>query len=243
MREIESGFLASFRVLRGKLLSISSCMILLSSCQTIPKSISPKLPITVERLFSSCSHADGSGYLKFENSGDLNFGTEIDWVAKNEQSWHAEAYNSFGQTIGRINARLDPPNLKVSIPRVNTESLSVDEGGRLLYDGHFVGLKANEIPCLLIGKIPSDWKDNIIAYKQVNNSAEFRIVHDGRKLQISINHLDRERASFCSYYSWTEYMGLVNYKFEHCFLGKEPSTAVIQYENGVKVKWIESHSV
>ena len=150
--EIEIGSLESFRTL-----ILSSLVLIQASCQTV-KTITPDMPIVVDGVFGSCSGSDGGGFMSVEKGGEFAFGSELDWLAQEEKAWTLEAYNSFGQTIGKVYANLELRSLVVKMNHAQAKSITTHEG-KVFFDGHYTGVNLDEIPCLFMGKIPliCDW--------------------------------------------------------------------------------------
>ncbi|SME87739.1 hypothetical protein [Pseudobacteriovorax antillogorgiicola] len=213
-----------------------------SACQTTSY-IEPKLPIAVERLFSTCSQGEGNVFLSVRDQGQYLFGTEMDWVANGSQAWSLEAYNSFGQTVGRVHGDLQKPGLLLSLPAIDAGQVSVDENKSIYIQGHYIGIKLDEIPCLLTGRIPKSWQANITSYEETQKGAKLAFHHGNRNISLILNDLAKVRPSFCADYQWSEYMGFVNHQFEHCFLGKDPASSLIKYGQGVTIKWVEKTSI
>ena len=180
--------------------------------------------------------------MSVEKGGEFAFGSELDWLAQEEKAWTLEAYNSFGQTIGKVYANLELRSLVVKMNHAQAKSITTHEG-KVFFDGHYTGVNLDEIPCLFMGKIPRSWKDKIYSFQMGAKVAALKVHDDDRDISISISELNGRKPSFCAFYSWSEYLGLLNHKFEYCFLGQSPSKSIIKLENGVSLKWVENSSV
>ena len=215
----------------------------LLSCQTNPKFINPDMPIVVERLFASCDGREGSAYLSIKESNKFVFGTEFDWIAGQKALWSLEAYNSFGQTIGRVDANGLKNSIKFLIPNIQADKVSLSKDGRILFNNHYVGLNLSEVPCFLSGTIPKSWRNNLLAYDSSKDKANFTVFESGRSIFVVIQDLGSIRPSFCSYLRWSEYFGMVNHELEYCFLNESPASHILTYMDGVRIKWVENPSI
>ena len=218
------------------------CLFAVLSCQTVrfPDS---KVPERIERLFSSCGKLDGGIYLSVYEKERFVFATEMDWISSSDGSWSAEAYSSFGQTIGRIDANVVDPSLKIDVKKLANQDISVNREGRVFMEGHYVGLSLREIPCIMKGRLPIAWRAGLIGLSLKENSAVLHFTHDSRDIVVNASHLNTSRTSYCSYVSWSQLLGLISHKYEICHLGTSTLSSYLKFENGVKIKWVENPSI
>lgn len=223
-------------------LSTFGALLLYQSCQTV-KPISPLLPTAIDKMFSTCRAMDGGVYLSIYRGPAYLFSSQLDWVAGVNGTWSAEAYSAFGQTIGRIDANSSLPDLKLSFSKSSDFGLGVESDGQLTLDGIYIGMSLGEVPCFMKGLLPEAWKTGLTEFRQDKDSAVLEFNHNSRSIKVVVNQLNQKDQGFCTFIEWSQFLGLLRHQYELCHLGTSPSSGFLEFDNGVKVKWVENPSV
>ncbi len=203
------------------------------SCQTI-NYMSEPLPQAINQLFSECT-GDGGILIKAEQYGALIFVSEADWLAKNNE-WTIEAYNGFGQTMGSINANLSRQQVVTRSMFFDKGKLTIGSEGKLLFDGHFTGLLADEIPCFLQQQLPQAWRQKVTGMELSGNQATLFIKDSSRDIELVVDGIKYAEANFCATIAWSQFFGLMSHEFEYCYLSSSDKSKMT-FSNGVSIQW------
>ena len=111
---------------------------------------------------------------------------EAEWIVDQEGRWIFEVIDAWGQT----HARLSSQENKIQVhPKSLVELKLADDF--IVIDDNWVGIRSKEIPCILEGKIPQAWLQNmklktpdIAVFKDGKRKIKIRTKEKGWKINI-----------------------------------------------------------
>ncbi len=139
-----------------------------------------------DAVFTGCSERDGGLLLRVYRSGGYLGGGEVEWRADHDK--HIATQYSSGFGITDIDLVIDDAKvtiegrLKKSLPE-----LSISKKSFLKISGHSTGLKVEELPCLLTGRLPQAWAGHIRGVARQGENREIDLEHDGREIMVQLN--------------------------------------------------------
>jgi hypothetical protein len=193
-------------------------------------------PITVKEhwlpYFKTCTPQDGAHTVQLFRDGHLLGAAELEWIASTDNNWVIEITNNLGQRLARIAGMPKPLKKQAKYPsnervKLHSESLLLkkwppvekEPDGFLVVDDHWVGLKGDEVPCVLSGQLPLSWAKNLIQVEEDSSQISMEFADDERTLTAKIVSLPaaplkREVAlgesfphiQICTTSSWTSFL-------------------------------------
>lgn len=208
------------------------------SCQTV--SVQPQWKPGERSLFSQCLSSEGAGHLSIDYKNSKYNSIAVDWIS-HSSGLEAEAYDYLGGTIARLQSRVrTPKSITLSLKKTTPVNAEVDKKGRILFDGYYLGINLDELPCLFQGLIPYSWQNKVISYQRQKYGSDLVIESSGRTIHLNIqNSKGSAQPGFCANISWSYYWGLVDNSAEYCALRASRTSVLIKYENGASIIWIE----
>lgn len=193
----------------------------LVGCQTIPKSIDVNLPVAVHDVFDTCQNGEGSLHAEVSKDGENRGAADLDWVIKGKGTWITEVYNPLGQTVLRLAYQEGASAFQLSGPlRHELPEITIQKDRFVAVDGHFTGLKSEEIACLLKFKMPRDWLDNV---KRVDSTEEYLtldIRDQSRQIKMDFTGINRQDPfQVCAQISWSQFLGFGKAGYTICHAG------------------------
>ena len=171
-----------FKGFRNALTFISFFLIV--SCQCFDKGEKANYSLEQKKFFGACSIGDGYGVLEISDEGRHKFKGEFEWLAS-EGTYEINILNPFGESLLTLQRKGNKLSLKNNpLKKVN---LRVNDKGFLLFDDHWVGLRTDEIPCFLKGKIPAKWLDNKESYVMSPKKDKFYLEEEDRRIFLSFS--------------------------------------------------------
>ncbi len=220
--------------MRFSLLVWSVFVLGLSACQTVPTPIPLQLPITVQDFFDACMVGDGLASLQVRGSDTEISSLEIEWVGKDNRDWKWEITNPLGQTM--LTGSYNSAEQKITTSGQAVElvpPLAVGKDGFLRVDGHFVGIRPEEMSCFLRMKFPQHWLDRAFAYEEIENRAIILAADKERRIDIEVEHIQSVlKRRGCANVRWSNLLGIVRSQIKFCIKpGKQPSMTVTGFDD------------
>lgn len=201
----------------------------LCSCQTIPSPVPLQLPITVQDFFDACMAGDGLASLQIRGPEIEMSSLEVEWVGKENRDWKWEVTNPLGQTM--LTSSYDSAAQKIIMGGQAVEHvppLSIGKDGFIRVDGHFVGIRPEEMSCFLRMKFPQHWLERAYAYQEVETSGIILAADEERRIRIEVDHIQSVlKRRGCATVHWSNFLGMVRSQIKFCIKpGKKPSLSV-----------------
>jgi hypothetical protein len=171
-------------------------------CQTTAPQGDIKVPAVLDPLFIPCQPGDGATTLQVYDSGQLLGSGEAEWLAKTPGEWDVEVSNAVGVTMLKMARRAgvvrSEGTLAKKLPR-----LAVTRLGYLEVDGHLVGLKADEVPCLLNFGLPRAWMSQTSGLEVSDRRTVVDFVDPVRTMTVTATDLgNRNKEKICTDLTW-----------------------------------------
>lgn len=180
--------------------------LLLQGCQTTAPSGDVKVPAVLDHLFIPCQPGDGATTLQVFDSGHLLGSGEAEWIAKGPGTWDVEVSSAVGSTMLKLQRRTGEVKAEGKLA-AKVPKLAVNGNGFLEIDGHFVGLKADEIPCLLNFGLPRPWMTQAAALELSDRRTVVDFVEPSRTMTVTATDLgNRTREKVCTELSWRSFL-------------------------------------
>lgn len=207
-----------------KAITLSSIL----GCQTLPSPKQIPFPQDIAQICKKCASRDGSIRYYSEPGSPILL---VDWVSDERAGVHAIAQNPLGQKV----LELEMTRGEVNISHELNRKLTVDAEGFLRVDGHFVGLKANELPCFLGFSLPESWK-NLGAF----SSSQPKVVElkDERR-RIEIRKLDGIKSIEASV-MWPGFWYFNENKLRFNLSLTAPKLLEIEYNGSPMGSWVDA---
>lgn len=188
------------------LLGLTTLTILTTGCQTWGGR-SPsrdELPADLAPIFSTCAPSEGGVSAKVFEAGGLKAAAELDWLAKAVTTLDLELTGPIGQTLLALHR--DEANLTLAGPlAAKIPPARILRNGFLEIDGHFVGLRANEVPCLFRAALPNAWLQHLDSVE--SDARETRVVfaEKQREIRLSVAKSEAGFEGYCVEVAWSTF--------------------------------------
>lgn len=203
--------------------------IVLTGCQTIPKPIPLQLPITVQEFFDACMAGDGMSSLQVRGP-DIDISSlELEWIGKANREWRWEITNPLGQSMLMASYQQEKQSITMGGQAASrVPPLTVGTDGFLRVDGHFVGVRPDEMSCFLRMKFPQAWLETAYSYTEVDARSLILAGDRERRISIDIEHIQSVlKRRGCASVRWSKMLGLVRSEIKFCIKpGKLPTMTV-----------------
>ncbi len=208
----------------------------MASCQTIDRTKKAQYNIKQKTFFSSCLGGDGYGSLEIAVSGEQKFRGEFEWLSSVKQPYVVNILSPFGENLLKLEGHNKGKHLSLSNSYARKLPLSVGKDGFLTYANHWVGLKPEEIPCFLKGKIPEQWLKNKKAYYLNLEQTKYYLEEKDRWI-----YLDFLKDKVCLDIHWNVFWWLRRTNLKMCYAKKssEENTFLLDGKYSLKTKVIE----
>lgn len=185
-------------------------LLLLTSCTTIPPYKKIRLPAFVGSYLSECTGKDGTVSIELSEAGKIVQILDADWTTEASGNWGVASYSPLGQTLFQIEYNKNSSSLrKTGQQAEGVNKLDVSKEGILTFDGHEVGLRADEVGCVLSQKIPQKWISQVVGEKVEKESLVYIIRDKNRTINLTIGkHGSRNEFSWKADIEWPVYLGL-----------------------------------
>lgn len=199
----------------------------LPACQIFQaKDPSLKLSSQIEAkdqvLFHSCQSGDGAVAIMFLKQKSPMFSAHLDWVIRGDHSWEWQVYDAIGRTSASLIYKLQDQESLTLTGKLTAfqKYLSLNKLGNLEIDSRFTGLKAAELPCFFLSKLPQTWLNSLYAQKEKSqgNSIQRTYFFDDhtRKIEVQIDYQQHRVQNICTTFSWSIYWGLKSLTSRWC---------------------------
>lgn len=231
-----------------KLLSAKTPFILLYfffivSCHSYDP-IEPVKEISVSRsylkFFDRCYPSEGGGRIILEKEKTPLAEARLDWVARDHKSWHSQLSDPFGMILLEQKWRKRPPSFSQEGKLVNQiPNLKINNGGFWEADGIMIGLKAEEVPCLLEGKFPIAWRDMIYKKEESKIASTFYISESARKVEITFSRSNNKLNKACALFLWKHFFGMRTGRINWCIANSHKKSE-LEIPGNHTIKWEKS---
>ena len=196
-----------------KPLALCTIGVYLSACVSLPKSRPTQLPIVLSEQFSSCSNIDGGVLLLVRKAGASVVAMNIDWLSESTNSWALEGGDAFGSTLFRL--EYDAPAKRFDLKGLLSGllDLTVHENGHLVVDGFEIGIRPEEIPCLLKMRWPQGWLSGMekVLDKRGQDDWDYLSAKDNRTLFLGFDKPYQTISSSRLEIRWASFAGLISH--------------------------------
>lgn len=189
---------------------ITSLSALAGSCATTAGYKDIKLPAYAGAYFSECSGKDGSLSIEMYENGKVSQVFDADWSADSNSDYSLASYSPLGQTLFQLDYSAKQKSFKqTGKPLGALETLKVGSNSMLELEGHQIGLRADEVTCLLNHKLPQRWLKKIVAEDSTPKHTRFIIKDSDRTIRISLPKSGgKSEESWQAKIDWSLYWGL-----------------------------------
>ncbi len=177
-----------------------------SGCQTMPTRHDIKVPAVLDPLFILCLPGDGAMTLEAFDDGQVLGSGESEWVAQATGDWDLEVSNSVGQAMLKVARRgesIRPEGrLAAKLPE-----FGVDSHGFLEVDGHLIGVKADELPCMLNFGLPRAWMALADDLEISGSTAKLHFSDEVRSIAVTAKALGQKgKERVCTELTWRTFL-------------------------------------
>lgn len=210
--------------------------VVLSGC-TLGKKESVPLPAVLESHFRACQPLNGAMVLQVFLSGALQGSVELDW-ASDDGGWKADMTDAAGFSVLRLHQT--GREVRTSGPaRKRFPVVTVDADGFLRMNGHFVGIKAREVPCLLHSALPRAWTLSVIGHSKKSSNALIDIDDGDRDITVRLKNLgDASNEEVCADISWRNKL-IFESQVRWCVRGPGLKRGELSGIGDYTVKWVQ----
>lgn len=164
-----------------------------------------ELPADLAPIFRTCAPSDGGIAIKVHERGALKGAADLDWIAKSQQVFDMQLTGPIGQTL--LMVRRDSANLTLTGPlAAKVPPTKVLANGFLEVDGHFIGLRASEIPCLFRAALPSAWLQRLDSFESDDKETRIFVEEPRRDIVVSVAKTSKGYADYCVEVSWRTFL-------------------------------------
>lgn len=193
---------------------------LASACATLSVSQLEDLSPDQTRHFAECCNLEGAAKLEFSmGSGDPgNFSAEADWLGEKIV---------ISDVLGRTLLQISPGEVLAHRGiRDQLTDLDSDAGGRLFWQGNYLGLRIAEFACLLSNRLPHSWASTGVVRRQ---SGFQMMLSDGR--QVTIKFVDNILTAEIRWWRW----GIISYRISLEF--QSETSGVLKFLGDTSLYW------
>jgi len=214
-------------------------VMVLAACEHLREQ---RLPVTVPAsfhpLFGECYPADGGNQLRVFRQGTLLSSGGFEWLATSGGNWRLQILDPIGRVL--IELRTDATKItKAGLLAAKVPEIEIREDGYLEVDGHFIGLKSKELPCIFGFKFPRSWMQAVYAIETGEKGTTLHVDDDDRDISIDIPAATQgPAAETCSQVSWTQFLVFFSSQLDLCFSHDPRDNAVLSGLEAIKLKWI-----
>ncbi len=183
-----------------RLLLLMASMVVGVACQTIAPGPPPAVPKAAFPYFGRCNPTDGAASVQIFRSGDLLGSAEVNWVARDVDVWELEVTDPLGATILAAKHQAAIIRTRGAIAS-RTPLIQVGSGNKVIVGGDFVGVKADEVPCILKARFPQSWLANVINVEAASDAQVLHIDDGSRSITAHIPVADGD-TPVCAKVSW-----------------------------------------
>ncbi len=180
----------------------------LFGCQTLPKFDPGSLPPRLTGHFQPCYPSDGGLEVHTFLNGQRSMVFSLDWKSDKPGVLRADAVDILGRTILEIGVA-DREIQLAGRGAATIPPLSADDEGYLAVGGHRVGVRIDELACLLGFRLPRFWLDQAVSFNPGAEASELVILDHNRKVFLTFYHDYVYRTDrICAQLQWKSMWGL-----------------------------------
>lgn len=181
----------------------------LAGCATTQSYKPIQLPAFAGAYFSECSGKDGSVSIELFSEGRVHQIFDADWTSDENGDFGLASYSPLGQTLFQLDySQKQDAFRQTGKPFAGLEKLAVGRRHLVSLDGHEIGLRTDEIACLLNHKIPQRWLKKIVAETSSANEVQYVVADSDRSIRLSLNkHGNRSEEYWKADINWSLYWG------------------------------------
>jgi hypothetical protein len=139
-----------------------------------------------EAYFSRCLPSDGALQLEINSKENkMHFTSSGEWLGENVDVYKVQLSDPLGQTLLQLDAVPDAIKLSGVVAEKLPE-LGIDDEGFLSIEGHRIGLKSVELPCLFKSSFPLAWKDALVERRVEETQEVLRIRMEKRQVTVKL---------------------------------------------------------
>lgn len=184
--------------------------LLATSCATTANYQNIQLPAYAGAYFSDCTGKDGSVSIETFENGKIQQIFDADWSSNESGDLGLASYSPLGQTLFQLDYSAKNKTFKQSgKPFRVFDQLKVGKQNILEIDGYEIGLRSDEVACLLNQKLPQRWLKKIVDEKIEKTLTRYTIWDSDRKIEISLpKSSSRSDENWSARIEWSLYWGL-----------------------------------
>jgi hypothetical protein len=187
---------------------ILALSLILLGCATTQAYKPIQIPAFAGAYFSECSGKDGSVSIEMFSEGKVQQIFDADWTSDGSGDFGMASYSPLGQTLFQIDYNQKQKEFKQSGKTFPVfEKLASGDSQIISVDGHEIGLRTDEIGCLLNHKIPQRWLKKIVAETDSANEIQYMIADSDRSIRLN-KHGNRSEEYWKADIKWSLYLGL-----------------------------------
>ncbi len=208
--------------------------LLLTSCATLRAPRDIKVPAYASAYFAECVGKDGSVSFEVLENGKVQQIFDADWSADAKGDISLASYSPLGQTLFQLDYSTKSKAFRqTGSPAKFLEDLSIGSKSMLQIDGHDLGLRVDEIACILNHKLPQRWLKKIVDENLDEKKNDFLLIDSDRKIRLSFPKGSRGDLSWSGSIEWSLYWGLKTLKLDMKLLKNEQALVLRanQFEN------------
>lgn len=179
-------------------------------CTTMRKVVDPDLPAVYMGRFDSCDAGEGWGRMSLKR-GARQISSEFEWLLKGR--FQARLTNPFGQTILDISRDNNGLRKKGTLS-LQWPEIDVNEQGFFLVDGQWIGVRFDEMICLLKQKWPHDWLGKVVGSKPMKTGYLISAQDEGRIIRLVL----KGQSAGCASFSWNAFWFFAPQKITACLI-------------------------
>jgi hypothetical protein len=224
-------------LLDGSIRVLAGLALVTASCQTLaPREVKP-LPAALESRFQACFPGDGAFQLEVFEDTRVLVSADIDWVARRDGTWTAELVTPVGFRLAAVHWKASRVSvegrLAASLPVID-----VDGEGFLTLDGHRIGLRPAELPCLFAGRLPHSWVSSVTEVAGDEEERRVEIEERGRDVRVDFGQgAPSSRRAFCARIDWSVWLGIVTSGLSWCEGREGTRVSRITSDGDYSVRW------
>lgn len=220
------------------LLGAAALALLAAGCQTGGPREEVKVPAVLDPLFTPCLPGDGATTLQVYDGGQLLGSGEAEWLAKPQGDWDVEVSNTVGQTMMKLSRR---PHVLRADGKLASRlpKLGITDKGFLEVDGHLIGLKVDEVPCLLNFGLPRGWMNQAYGLEQSDRRTVVRFEDSVRTMRVTATDLgNRQKERVCTELRWRTFLWFHD-QLTWCQAPSGKREATLTGVGDYSIKWVK----
>lgn len=174
-----------------------------SGCVTTHNYVEPRIAKTWDKYFGTCTDIDGDGQFVI-SSLTATSSFEMEFTGQGARS-EIRVYDPLGRTV--LTIKLDSKKLAVSGSLAGKlGNLKLDEEGFLIAGDEWLGLKIDEVNCLLMQKWPRAWLSYLTALDKESGGISLQVDDYKRKILLRLNNSGHSVQNLsCAELTWSKY--------------------------------------